>query len=588
MKKSIYYITFFSATLGLLAGCASSRQEGISVTPTPCVLTPDSSNQVQMSLNFHVPEKYFSKRSRLVIVPQLMVDDSIKDEYLPLVLDAPIYKKKKERMEVLTNYTDPYADRIQKTNKASDTWDLPYKETIQLTEGTDNARIVAVVSTDGCGECTGIDTIEVATISNPITLIQNVKDELELNWIEPKFVIRPKVMKGKGMAHLQFAINKYDINLSMGNNRTELKNMVNRLSPILSDSLATLNSLVINGMSSPDGSLAFNTILAEHRAKSARKWLTEHLDTDTYTESLIRTGSRPEGWKPVLDAMIADGNPDSIAVKNILEKYKDNNDDVAERYIRNLPCWNQIKTKYLQKGRKVEYIYTYTIKSFTSDSELLEMYDKRPDAFNEEELLRVAALADTHEKKKNVYQTIMKYFPQSQTAANNLAVLYLQEENTEKARKVLEKFNQYSPEMLNTLAASYVYTNDYERAIELLQDVDLPEARYNLGLLKAKQRKLNEAYTLLRPFNDVNTAICALSINKNEEAKNILNKLDVHTPTAEYARAIVFARLKVDNSFYKHIANACKDETLRKRATDEPDFYPYRKEEKFRTLTDKR
>ena len=216
------------------------------------------------------------------------------------------------------------------------------------------------------------------------------------------------------------------------------------------------------------------------------------------------------------------------------------------------------------------------------------MYDKRPDAFNEEELLRVAALADTHEKKKNVYQTIMKYFPQSQTAANNLAVLYLQEENTEKARKVLEKFNQYSPEMLNTLAASYVYTNDYERAIELLQDVDLPEARYNLGLLKAKQRKLNEAYTLLRPFNDVNTAICALSINKNEEAKNILNKLDVHTPTAEYARAIVFARLKVDNSFYKHIANACKDETLRKRATDEPDFYPYRKEEKFRTLTDKR
>lgn len=586
MKKNIQCVTLLSVSLGLLAGCASRQQEGknITVTPTPCVLAPDSANQVQMNLQFHVPEKYFSKRSRLVITPQLVVEDTVRDEYLPLVVDAPIYGKKKKRMEKLNGYADPYAQRAQQTDKTSRALNLPYHETLQLPEGVDNAHIVAVVSTDGCGQCTGIDTLEVAAISNPITLMPEVKDQLELNWIEPEFVIRPKVMQGKGVAKLQFAINKHDINLTMGNNRVELERMVETIAPVLSDSLATLNSLTISGMASADGSLPFNTALAERRAQSARKWLIAQLKADSWVSKIMRTGSRPEGWGPVLQAMVADGNADSVAVKNILEKYADANDDVQERHIRRLPCWKDIKNRYLQKDRKVEYVYTYTLKSFTTDSELLDMYGKRPDAFNEEELLRVATLADTHDKKKQVYETIMTYFPQSQVAANNLAVLYLREGNTDKAREVLNSLAQFSPEALNTLAASYVYTADYERAIELLQKVDLPEARYNLGLLKAQQRKLHEAYELLKPFGDLNSAITALSVNRNNEARQILGALNDYTPVAEYARSLTFARLKENDNFYRHISKACTEVSLRKRAATEPDFYPYREEAAFRSI----
>lgn len=590
MKRNISYITLFSASLGLLAGCVSGRQagKGISVTPVPYVLAPDSANRVRMDLCFHVPEDYLSKRSRLVITPQLVVEDTVRDEYLPLVVDAPIYGKKKERMEKLSGYTDPYAGRAQRAGKASRPLELPYNETVQLPEGTDNARIVAVVSTDGCGECTGVDTIEVAAVSNPVTLMPEVREALVLNWIEPEFVIRPKVMEGKGVANLQFAINRHGIDLAMGNNRAELENMVNTLAPVLNDSLATVNSLDIYGMASADGSLAFNTALARNRAESARKWLVNRLAIRPEVQRLMSVGSRPEGWQPVLDAMTADGNPDSVAVKAILEKYADGNDDVQERHIRRLPCWNQVKTKYLQKDRKVEYVYTYTIRSFTSDAELLEMYGKRPDAFNEDELLRVAALAGTHDRKKEVYTTILKYFPQSHVAANNLAVLYLREGNEGKALEILDNLKEHSVETLNTLAASYVYKADYERAVELLQDVDLPEARYNLGLLKARQRKLREAYELLRPFGDLKSAISALSVNENGDAKRMLDALDVHTPVAEYARSLVFARTKDTGSFYKHIGNACGDDKLRRRAATEPDFYPYREEEAFRKLTDKR
>ena len=63
-------------------------------------------------------------------------------------------------------------------------------------------------------------------------------------------------------------------------------------------------------------------------------------------------------WRAILERYPADGN----------------NDDVQEREIRRLSCWERIRTNYLQRDRKVEYRYTYTLKSFTSDKELLRMY----------------------------------------------------------------------------------------------------------------------------------------------------------------------------------------------------------------------
>mgnify|MGYP004454277601 CR=1 FL=1 len=527
MKQNIKHITFLSAIAGLImmTGCATHKAgKVVTTTPAPYALTPDSANRAQLDVTFHVPGHYFSKRSRIVITPQIMTGDSVVGECMPITVYSPIYSKKAERQRALEGKEDVYEGHIVKANRTSRPMEVPYSEVVQLAQDITSARVKAVVSTDGCGECTGIDTIDVATITTPVTLI-DVKKELELAWIEPEFRIRPKVMEGRGVANLQFVINKHDINLTMGNNRREMEEMVAKLSPVLSDTLATLTSLKIFGMASADGPLKVNTPLSRNRANSAKNWLVERLGISPKLQKTIKVGSRPEGWQPVLDAMMADGHPDAPKVKDILVRYADQNDDVAEHYIRQMDCWKDIRANYLQKDRKVEYVYTYKIRSFTTDAELLSMYEKRPDAFNEDEMLRVATLAKNHEQRKEVYLTLMKYFPQSAIGANNLAVLYLREGNAEEAQRVLNRQKEYTPEQLNTLAASYVYAGDYERAVELLQDADLPQARYNLGLIKAKQRHLNEAYELLRPYSDVNAAVVALSVNRNDEARDIMDSV---------------------------------------------------------------
>ena len=581
-----YYILLGLIPMAVATGAVPDKSKKVTVDPVK-TLTPDSASAVNVDVMINVPARAFSSRSRLIIVPQLISNDTMVSECRAMVLDAPIYSKKMERRVKLEGYVDTLAENSGRVNN-HENQSIPYIERVSVPENIDGGRIIAVLSTDGCGECEVTDTVDVAYIANIPTLIEP-KKSLQLNWIEPEFVIRPKVLKGKGEALLQFVINRYDINLSLGNNESEMNGMLSTLQKITSDSLAVLNSVSIYGMASADGSFAFNTKLSENRAKSAKNWLIKQLNLSNEVYSQFSVGSRPEGWLPVLEAMRADGHKDTVKVKEILSKYNAENDDVAERYIRKLSCWPDIRSKYLQKDRKVEYEYTYTIKSFTTDEELLDMYGKRPDAFNEEELLRVSTLKKTPEEKKEVYRTILHYFPQSHIAANNLAVLLLREDKADEAEAVLNSLNDYTPEAINTKAAVYVYKNDYEKAIELLESTeDLPEAKYNLGLLKASMHQLNEAYSLLKDYEDTNAAIVALSVNRNEEAMKMMNSNSDVTPRAEYVRGLIFARHNDMNSMLEHLKNAVVEELLKKRAQTEADFVPYKENVDFINLVFKK
>lgn len=568
--------TFYILLAGLLPwgvmGCASQKMgDKVRVTPSDQVLMPDSTHAVQLDMTVEVPQKTLGKRSRLIIVPQLLAGDSLVAECTPMVLDAPIYGKKMHRRVLLEDYVDSlasYARPVQKKESIT----IAYSERVAIPDSLASARIVGVVTTDGCGACTAIDTLDMAQISNPITLV-DTHEELKLNWIEPQFVVRPKILQARGEASLQFAISNHNINLDMANNRSEMQQMLDKLQAILADSLAMVNSVNIQGLASVDGSHAFNERLAKQRAESAKNWMLGKVDLSKVRRNQFTVGSRPEGWEPVIQAMTADGRADSARVREIVEKYKGQSDDVAERYIRRLSCWGDIKKYYLQSNRKVEYVYTYSLKSFTTDAELLDMYGKRPDAFNEDELLRVSTLKQMPTEKQEVYRTLMHYFPQSQVAANNLAVLLLNEGRLDEAEAVLESLDDYTPEVLNTRAALYVYRYDYEHAIELLRShMDMPEARYNLGLIHAQLRNLGEAYNLMHDYSDTNSAIIALSVNRNEEADDMMNRCEDASPLAEYVRALIAARLNRTDDAVKHLQRACADASLKERARTEVDF----------------
>lgn len=186
MKQSIPSILLFSAVLAAGCGCASKRQTGkiITATPSPYVLTPDSANRVQMDLVFHIPASYFSNRERLVITPQLVVEDTVRDNYPPVVLASSVYTKKLNRKRELNRYQDPYEAETRQIDDVNRSFVFPYKQTLQLPSLFTNGRIVATVSVDGCGSCAEIDTIDLAVICRPVK--NRLAGRLRLSPVQPR------------------------------------------------------------------------------------------------------------------------------------------------------------------------------------------------------------------------------------------------------------------------------------------------------------------------------------------------------------------------------------------------------------------
>lgn len=520
----------------LLSSCGTRQGLPLLVSPSNQTIMPDVDDSAHVNVMFHVPENYLTSRSRVVITPQLMVGDSVYTEYIPVVLDASIYRKKVERLEVLDGYNDPYVNEARLVDNRK-SYDIPYYSSMLMPKGVADAYLRAVVSTDGCGECTGTDTLTLAEVMDPMSFFRS---EMRLVSLNSEFVVRPKIREGKGVANLQFVINRFDIKMDMGNNAAEMEKMLNTLRPILSDSLSVLNKLEIVGLASADGSLAFNTTLSRNRALSAKVWLSEKLHLPYKVQQLINVKSRPEGWEPVLEAMRRAGDKDTVAVALILEKYADKNDDVQEYHIRRLPAWNRIKDNYLQKDRVVEYQYAYTVKSFTTDAQLLSLYRTRPDAFSEEELLRVSRLVKTDSEREDVYLTVLRYYPHSEEAANNLALICLEDGRLADAQVALTKLgNRINPVVANTLAVTYHRNGRTADAMALLENnTSLPEARYNLGVMKAESGEFEEAYMLLAPFADTNAAILALRTGRKAEARKIIKSLPKDTDGIDQLRGM--------------------------------------------------
>ena len=538
-RSCLFALAFAASALAggsVLSSCATRQVSPLTVSPSPLAIMPDAGDSVRMDVVFNVPENYLTRRSRVVITPQLMSGDSVYGEYTPVVLDASIYRKKVERLEVLDGYNDPYVGEARLIDNR-ESYEIPYTRSIVLPEGVAEARIRAVVSTDGCGECTGTDTLTLAEVMDPMSFFRS---EMRLVSLNSEFVVRPKIREGKGVANLQFVINRFDIKMDMGNNAAEMEKMLNTLRPILNDSLSVLDKLDIVGIASADGSLAFNTTLSRNRALSAKEWLSEKLHLPYKVQQLINVKSRPEGWEPVLEAMRRAGDKDTVAVASILEKYADKNDDVQEYHIRRLPAWNRIKDNYLQKDRVVEYQYAYTVKSFTTDAQLLSLYRTRPDAFSEEELLRVSRLVKTDSEREDVYRTVLRYYPHSEEAANNLALICLEDGRLADAQVALTMLgNRINPVVANTLAVTYHRNGRTDDAMALLENnTSLPEARYNLGVMKAESGEFEEAYTLLAPFADTNAAILALRTGRKAEERKIIKSLPKDADGVEQLRGM--------------------------------------------------
>ena len=142
-SRYAYYILLGLIPMAVATGAVPDRSKKVTVNPVK-TLTPDSTSSVNVDVMINVPARAFSSRSRLIIVPQLISNDTMVTECRAMVLDAPIYSKKMERRVKLEGYVDTLAENSGRVNNRENQ-SIPYIERVSVPENIEtdvvNARL---------------------------------------------------------------------------------------------------------------------------------------------------------------------------------------------------------------------------------------------------------------------------------------------------------------------------------------------------------------------------------------------------------------------------------------------------------------
>lgn len=101
-----------------------------------------------------------------------------------------------------------------------------------------------------------------------------------------------------------------------------------------------------------------------------------------------------------------------------------------------------------------------------------------------------------------------------------------------------------------------------------------PDTVYMAGLQALKDMDYKKAVTLLRPYDDYNTALAFVCADYNHSAMDVLERLDDRQPRICYLKAMVLARLEQFGEALKYFELALAyDPALEYRANLDPEMY---------------
>lgn len=100
------------------------------------------------------------------------------------------------------------------------------------------------------------------------------------------------------------------------------------------------------------------------------------------------------------------------------------------------------------------------------------------------------------------------------------------------------------------------------------------DTAYMAGLEALKNLDYKKAVAVLRPYDDYNSALAFMSADYNHSALDVLNRLDDHDPKVCYLKAMVLARLEMDDEAMKYFElSIAYDPYMEYRANLDPEMF---------------
>lgn len=560
MNKKVLFVAVGCAAL-VMSSCSKKlgqlRSDFFTTTPTPLETV---GQMVPGTVRATIPPKFMVKNAKVTVTPVLQWETGVQ-QYGEASAQPVIFQGQDVRAN---GQVVNYADGGQVT--------IPFS--IQYQPEMAHSDLYLNFNVDQNGKQYTLPRVKVGTgvvATSTLASAQTVKPAVAPDNFQ-------KVITEKYSADIHFLINQANIRA----NQTDKSDYIDLNKRLIEANKAAdqeIAGITINSYASPEGTIEFNTQLAEKREANTTKLMENQLKKDKITEFGELTASfTPEDWEGFERLVEKSNIQDKDLILSVLKLYPDPVE--REREIRNLSSvFNELADQILPQLRYSRVMATINTLG-KSDQELLNLFNTDPSKLTEEEMLYLATLTDDNMKKMEVYNTSAELHSKDYRTFNNLGMTQWMAGDYEGAQANFEHAHRLNPsarEPEMNLGLVSMLNGDYNKANEQFGlAAGVPETADAMGVYYLAQGDLQKA---IRTFGDskTNNAALAQILNKDySAAREILGAIKVPDATTYYLSAVLGARTKNQNMVMNNLRQAVKlDKSLLNRAQNDLEFAGY-------------
>ncbi len=384
-----------------------------------------------------------------------------------------------------------------------------------------------------------------------------------------------RIINEKYDADIHFLINQANVRANQ-TITSEMGRLSEKMIATQGDSTLQLAEVNISSYASPEGSLDFNTKLAEKREQTTQAFLKDRMKKDKVTEfGELTANFTPEDWEGFQKLVAASNIQDKELILSVLSMYKD--PEQREREIRNLSSiFDQLADQILPQLRKSRITASINVIG-KSDDEIRNLLANDPSKLNVEEMLYAANLCDNNADKMAAYKKAVSQYPDDYRVYNDLGLTQYVAGDYAAAQKSFAQAARLNPAaaepQMNQGLISLV-NKDYRAANQKFGSAaGLKELGDAMGTYYLMTGDVNNA---VKSFGSAKTNNAALAqiLNKDySKAKSTLGAINNPDAVTYYLTAVLGARTNNDKMVQNNLRQAVKlDRTLAARAAKDLEF----------------
>ena len=479
-------------------------------------------NYFHLKTKFRIPSKLFKANKRFIIQPTLYDATQKKYSYFrPVVIDGDLFTINNLRFNEFNVSTDSLQQYVV-PNQLHDTDHIyMYHDSIYINSKQINndfrAECYLAINEIVPRKSDYLDTVIIARgTKNPLRFFEYKFAPKQLH--DSTLVPKPemKLMTEQGVSRIAFELGKSTLDTKYAENVNEIALIENRISSVLNNEDAVLQSLSIVGFASPEGPYEKNLNLAKRRTQTIADNISAQLPSSLRSHVKVESNAKVETWQNFANLLREDSLDIYPKIQSIIDKYEGAYVS-CEAWIYPMPEYKKLFAPiYLPRLRRVEYTINYSIFRQLTDLEITTRYAQGDRNLSRYEYWR---LLQTKDEIDDIEKDALSNYPNFALVANRAALKAIQRDSFD--LNILQPSIQATPrdELIYNQVLMALGLREYATADSLAKDLTIDSSDLLYTILNAHRGRYEQAYPQIASRGGLNEVLLLLCMQRNKEAE---------------------------------------------------------------------